>query len=95
MPPKKKYTFPRHTITTDSSQPKQRKPMPRQAGVFGAEWRAKVTRWEAVTTDQHRRLNTKKIRDVVAAAVVDQEEASRAGMMNPPDCNQQTAWRGR
>ena len=92
MPPKKEYTFPRPASAVDSSQAKQRKPMPRPAGVSDAEWKAEVQRRESVTTDRRRRLNAKKIKD---AAAVDEEEVSRAGMMNPLDRNQQTTWRGR
>ncbi|KAE8774792.1 putative methionyl-tRNA synthetase [Hordeum vulgare] len=51
---------------------------------------------EAVTTDQQRRLDAKNIRDAAetAAAAVDQEEVSRAGMMTPPGRNPHAAWRG-
>ncbi|KAE8767283.1 hypothetical protein D1007_61389 [Hordeum vulgare] len=73
--------------------------MPRSAGVSDAEGRANVQRREAVTIDRRKRLNAKKIRDAeaaatgVSAAAVDQEEVSRAGMMNPPGHNSQDAWR--
>ncbi|KAE8799945.1 hypothetical protein D1007_24565 [Hordeum vulgare] len=70
--------------------------MPRPAGVSDTEWRADVLRQEAVTTDWWRRLNAKNIRDAAeAAAAVDQEDASYAGMMNPPGRNPWAAWRGR
>ncbi|KAE8816667.1 hypothetical protein D1007_05679 [Hordeum vulgare] len=98
MPLKKKYTFPRPATAADSSQLKQRKPrksMPRPSGASDAELRAEVARRETVTTDRRRRLDAKKIRDVAAAATVDQEEASRGGMMNPPGHNPHAAWRGR
>ncbi|KAE8780444.1 hypothetical protein D1007_46410 [Hordeum vulgare] len=76
MPPNKKYTFPHPATTIDSSQPKQRKPMPRPAGVSNDEWKADVQHREAVITDRQRRLDAKKIRDAAeaAAAAVDQEE---------------------
>ncbi|KAE8774458.1 D-2-hydroxyglutarate dehydrogenase, mitochondrial [Hordeum vulgare] len=101
MPPKE-YTFPRPASTADSIQSKPRKPrktMPRSAGVSDAEWRADVQRPEAVTTDRQRGLDAKRINDTeatvaAAAAMVDQEEVSRAGMMNPPGRNSQAAWRG-
>ncbi|KAE8766678.1 putative methionyl-tRNA synthetase [Hordeum vulgare] len=99
MPPKK-YTFPRPANVVDSSQPKQRKsrkPMPRPTGVSDAEWGTYVQRREAVTTDWRRRLDAKKTRDATeaAAAVVDEEEVSRAGMMNMRGRNPQAACRGR
>ncbi|KAE8767398.1 hypothetical protein D1007_61249 [Hordeum vulgare] len=87
MPPKKKYTFPHPATIADSSQPKQwklRKSMPKPAGILDAEWRADVQHREAVTTDRRRSLDSKKIRDTVAAVAVHQEEVSHAGMMNPP-----------
>ncbi|KAE8796288.1 putative methionyl-tRNA synthetase [Hordeum vulgare] len=90
----KKYTFPRPASAADSIQPKQRKPMPRPADAPDAEWRAGVQRREAVRTDRRSRLDAKKIKYVeVAAEAADQEEVSRAGMMNSPGRNSQAAWR--
>ncbi|KAE8819060.1 hypothetical protein D1007_03041 [Hordeum vulgare] len=96
----KKYTFPRPAIAADASQPKQRKPkkpMPRPVGVSDAKWRAEVAHRETVTADRRRRLDAKKIRDTAEAATdvaVDQEEVSRARMMNPFGRNSHAAWRG-
>ncbi|KAE8812725.1 hypothetical protein D1007_10214 [Hordeum vulgare] len=99
MSSKKKYTFPRPASTVDSSQPKQRKPMTRLAGISDAEWRADVQRREAVTTNWQRRLDAKRIRGAVEAAAmaaaVDQEEASRTRMMKLHGGNSHAAWRGR
>ncbi|KAE8812527.1 hypothetical protein D1007_10451 [Hordeum vulgare] len=73
--------------------------MPRPVGVSDAKRRTDVQRQEAVTSDRRRRLNAKRITDAseaaAAAAAVDQEEASRVRMMNPPARNPQAAWRGR
>ncbi|KAE8799104.1 putative methionyl-tRNA synthetase [Hordeum vulgare] len=72
--------------------------MPRLAGVSDAEWRADVQRWEAVTIDRRRRFDAKRMMDAAEAAVaaaVDKEEASRAGMVNPPGRNPHATWRGR
>ncbi|KAE8818648.1 putative methionyl-tRNA synthetase [Hordeum vulgare] len=91
MLPKKEYTFPRPASAVDSSQAKQRKPMPRPAGISDAEWKAEVQRRESVTTDRRRRLNAKKIKD---AAAVNEEEVSRAGMMNPRGRRPQAALTG-
>ncbi|KAE8786206.1 hypothetical protein D1007_39991 [Hordeum vulgare] len=93
MGPEKKYTFHRPAIAIDSSQPKQRKPMARPAGISDAEWRADVQLREAVTTDRRRRLDAKKIMDATVTVV--DEEVSCTGMMNPPGRNPQAAWRGR
>ena len=54
--------------------------MPRPPGLTNAQWKADVDRRAAVTTDRRNRLNTKKATDAVA----EQEEASRAGMVNLP-----------
>ncbi|KAE8816307.1 hypothetical protein D1007_06156 [Hordeum vulgare] len=89
MPAKKKYTFP-HLDTAASSQAKPRKPMARPVGVSDAEWRAYIQRREAVTANQRRRIDTKRIRDATTTVAVDQEEASRAGMMNLPSRNPQS-----
>ena len=91
MPPKK-YSGPRPVATADSTQPKQRTlraPQAKPSGVSNAEWRAEVQRREAVTTDRRNRLNAKKAK---AAAAVEQAEASRAGMMNPPGHGPQATW---
>ncbi|KAE8788126.1 hypothetical protein D1007_37818 [Hordeum vulgare] len=94
MPPKK-YTVPRPSTSADSSQPKQRKPAARPSGISDVGVEADVQRREAVTVGRRKRLDARRIRDAAAVALeLDQEEA-RAGMMNPPDCNPQTAWRCR
>ncbi|KAE8785680.1 putative methionyl-tRNA synthetase [Hordeum vulgare] len=94
MPPRK-YTVPRPATIVDSSEPKPRKPMARPTGVSDTGWRVDVQRREAVTTDRRRRLDAKRVRDATASATVDQEEASRAGMMNPHGHKPQAAWRRR
>ncbi|XP_020162209.1 uncharacterized protein [Aegilops tauschii subsp. strangulata] len=56
-----------------------------------ADWKAEVRRREVVTTDRRNRLNAKRARH--RAAAVEQVEASRAGMMNPPGGHApQAAW---
>ncbi|KAE8801324.1 hypothetical protein D1007_23019 [Hordeum vulgare] len=65
----KKYTFPRPATTVDSIQPKQRKLMPRPASVLNTEQRTDIQCREAVTTDQRRGLDAKKIRDAADATV--------------------------
>ena len=92
MPPRA-TTDANATATTQPEQRKQRAPLSKPPGMFNTDWKAKVQRREAVTTDRWNRANTKKARDraALAAAVAEQAdraaeqaEASRAGMMNPP-----------
>ena len=100
--PLKKYIAPRMAATATASvaQPKQRKPRAppiKPPGMSNVEWMAEVQRREAVTADRRNRAITKKARDnaacAAAAASADQTEAeaTRAGMMNPPESHAQYA----
>ncbi|KAE8795578.1 putative methionyl-tRNA synthetase [Hordeum vulgare] len=66
--------------------------MARPSDVSNAVWNADVQRREAVTTDRRNRLIAKKARDMTAAAVADQGEVPRAGMMDPPNHYPQAVW---
>ncbi|KAE8809388.1 hypothetical protein D1007_14067 [Hordeum vulgare] len=90
MPPKK-YTVPCPASAAGSTQPKQRQPMARPIGISDTEWWANVSGREAVTTDRRRRLYAKRARYAAAATAVNQEEASRAGMMSSLGRNPQAA----